>query len=135
MKLLMGQVTESEFAFKYETYGFGEKGKALGVLALQIDSLEGTRYLDSDKELLLFAINNVVGELIPNDRILGTLLLDQSQVTLLLGDSEDPDELKGYFYQMAELMKSKVHELLQLKISIGISRPFHRYTNAMDAYL
>lgn len=134
LKLIMGQVTESEFSYKYETYGFGEKGKALGVLALQIDSLEDTRYLDSDKELLLFAINNVVGELIPKERILGTLLLDQSQVTLLLGDSEDPDELKGYFYQMAELMKSKVHELLQLKISIGISRPFHRYTNAMDAY-
>ncbi|MDF2647718.1 MAG: AraC family transcriptional regulator, partial [Paenibacillus sp.] len=94
LKLIMGQVTESEFSYKYETYGFGEKGKALGVLALQIDSLEDTRYLDSDKELLLFAINNVVGELIPNDRILGTLLLDQSQVTILLGDSEDPDELK-----------------------------------------
>lgn len=134
LKLIMGQVTESEFSYKYETYGFGEKGKALGVLALQIDSLEDTRYLDSEKELLLFAINNVVAELLPCDCILGTLLLDQSQVTLLLGDSEDPDELKGYFYRMAELIASKVNELLQLKISIGISRPFHRYTDAMDAY-
>ncbi|MBD2867271.1 helix-turn-helix domain-containing protein [Paenibacillus arenilitoris] len=134
MKLLMGQVSESEFAYKYETYGFGERGKALGVLALQIDSLEDTRYNDSEKELLLFAINNVVGELIPRESMLGHLLLDQSQVTLLLGQSEDPDELKNYFYRMAELIESKVKELLQLKISIGISRPFHKYTDAMDAY-
>lgn len=134
MKLLMGQVSESEFAYKYETYGFGEKGKALGVLALQIDSLEGTRYDDDEKELLLFAINNIVGELLPRDSMLGHLLLDQSQVTLLLGQSEDTDELKRYFYEMAELIESKVKELLQLKISIGISRPFHKYTDAMDAY-
>ncbi|WP_248930679.1 AraC family transcriptional regulator [Paenibacillus hamazuiensis] len=134
LKLLMGQVSESEFTYKYETYGFGEKGKALGVLALQIDSLTDTRYLESDKELLLFAINNIVGELIPSGRILGTLLLDQSQVTLLLGDSEHPEKLKNDFYRTAELIRSKVHELLQLKISIGISRPFHRYTHAMDAY-
>ncbi|TBL71163.1 helix-turn-helix domain-containing protein [Paenibacillus thalictri] len=134
LKLLMGQVTESEFSYKYETYGFGEKGKMMGVLALQIDTLEGTRFLDSDKELLLFAINNVVAELIPGDRILGTLLLDQSQVTLLLGDSDDPAELKSYFYQVAEQMKAKVSELLKIKISIGISRPFHKYTHAMDAY-
>jgi AraC-like DNA-binding protein len=134
LKLVMGQVTESEFAYKYETYGFGEKGKALGVLALQIDSLAGTRYMDSDKELLLFAIHNMVGELIPKGRMLGTLLLDQSQITLLLGDSDDPEKLKNDFYHTAERIKSKVHELLQLKVSIGISRPFHRYTNAMDAY-
>lgn len=134
LKLIMGQVTESEFSYKAETYGFVERGKALGMLALQIDSMEGPRYMESDRELLLFAINNVVGELFHNERILGTLLLDQSQVTVLLGDSDNPEELRCYFNQMAELVQSKVHELFQLKVSIGISRPFYRYTDAMNAY-
>lgn len=134
LKLFMGQITESEFLFKSETYGFADRKKALGVLTLQIDSLQETRYMESDKELLLFAINNIVGELVPAHRLLGALLLDQSQVSLLTGDADDPNEHKAYFHQMAELIKSKVHELLQLKVSIGISKPFSRYTDAMNAY-
>ncbi|MBE1445887.1 helix-turn-helix transcriptional regulator [Paenibacillus sp. OAS669] len=134
LKLFMGQVSESEFLFKRETYGFAERGKALGVLALQIDSLEGTRYSESDKELLLFAINNIVGELLPDGCLIGTLLLDQSQVSLLTADTDDPAEMNAYFYGMAERIKQKLLELLQLRVSIGISRPFHRYTDAMDAY-
>ncbi|NOU98127.1 AraC family transcriptional regulator [Paenibacillus sp. LMG 31456] len=134
LKLFMGQITESEFTFKSETYGFTKRKKALGVLTLQIDTLQETRYLERDKELLLFAINNIVGELIPAERMLGTLLLDQSQVSLLTSDTVDPEELKVIFYETSELIKSKVHELLQLNISIGISRPFYKYTDAMDAY-
>ncbi|MCR8630923.1 AraC family transcriptional regulator [Paenibacillus radicis (ex Xue et al. 2023)] len=134
LKLFMGQITESEFTFKCETYGFTNQKKALGVLTLQIDTLQDTRYLERDKELLLFAINNIVGELIPAERMLGTLLLDQSQVSLLASDTVDPEELKAIFYETSELIKTKVHELLQLDISIGISRPFYKYTDAMDAY-
>ncbi|MDF2960077.1 MAG: AraC family transcriptional regulator [Paenibacillus sp.] len=134
LKLFMGQITESEFTFKCETYGFTDRKKAMAVLTLQIDTLQGTRYMERDKELLLFAINNIVGELIPADRMLGTLLLDQSQVSLLTSDTEDPGELKAIFHGTSEQIKSKVHELLQLDISIGISRPFFKYTDAMDAY-
>ncbi|WP_159885168.1 helix-turn-helix transcriptional regulator [Paenibacillus puerhi] len=134
LKLFMGQVTESEFLFKSETYGFAKRGKILGVLALQIDTLEGTRYSESDKELLLFAINNIVGELLPAERIVGTLLLDQSQVTLLTGNMDEAEALSDYLHHTAGQIKLKLHELLQLKVSIGISRPFHHYTDAMDAY-
>ncbi|KRE82496.1 AraC family transcriptional regulator [Paenibacillus sp. Soil766] len=134
LKLFMGQVTESEFAFKCDTYGFAERGKSMGVIALQIDSLQDTRYMESDKELLLFAIHNIVSELLPANRLLGSLLLDQSQVSLLTGDVEDPLELQLSFHQAAEEIKSKVHELLQLKVSIGISRVFSRYTDAMNAH-
>ncbi|MFC5449430.1 AraC family transcriptional regulator [Paenibacillus aestuarii] len=134
LKLFMGQVTESEFAFKCDTYGFAEKGKAMGVIALQIDSLQDTRYLESDKELLLFAIHNIVSELLPAHRLLGSLLLDQSQVSLLTGDTDDHRELQNCFHQAAEEIKSKVHELLQLEVSMGISRVFTRYTDAMNAH-
>lgn len=134
LKLFMGQVTESEFTFKSDTYGFAEKGKAMGVIALQIDTLEGTRYMESDKELLLFAIHNIVSELLPANRLLGSLLLDQSQVSLVTGEEEDPAELQRSFHRISEEMRSKVHELLQLKVSIGISRGFSRYTDAMNAH-
>ena len=133
-KLFMGQISESEFMLKSASFGFAEKGTSFGVLALQIDSLQGTRYLESDRELLLFAVNNIVSELLPAERTLGTLLMDQSQVTLLAGATNDRDELRAYLYRTSETIKSKVQELLQLKVSIGISRPFYRYAGASVAY-
>ncbi|MGF7029975.1 AraC-like DNA-binding protein [Paenibacillus mucilaginosus] len=134
LKLLMGQITESEFTYKSETYGFAGKGRSMGVLTLQIDALHETRFTENDKELLLFAINNMVGELIPSSGMLGNVLLDQSQISILISDSDDPDACKAFLHQTAAWIKTRVYELLQLKVSIGISRSFTRYTDANHAY-
>ncbi|WP_010277855.1 helix-turn-helix domain-containing protein [Paenibacillus senegalensis] len=134
LKLFKGQITESEFLHKSEAYGFAGKGKAMGVIALQIDSLHHSKYLESDRELLLFAINNIVGELVPPSCMVGSLLLEQSQVSLLRSNTDNPEELRAYFHETAEKIKTKVEELLQIKVSIGISRAFDRYKDAMGAY-
>ncbi|MFB5760533.1 helix-turn-helix transcriptional regulator [Paenibacillus medicaginis] len=133
-KLFMGQVTEREFVYKSGVYGIADTSDSLGVLVIQIDTLQDTRYTEKDKELLLFAIHNIVGEMIPSHNLMGSLLLDQSQVSLITSDLDRPDELKALFHQLAGLIQSKVHELLQLQVSIGISRAFHRYAGAMNAY-
>jgi AraC-like DNA-binding protein len=134
MKLFLGQITEDEFVHKGKTYGFTYSQKTLGVLVLQIDTLQDTRYRESDKELLLFAINNIVGEVIAASQMVGTLLLDQSQVTLLTAPTNDANETKAYFHDTAEQIRAKVHEFLQLQASIGVSQGFVRYTDAMNAY-
>ncbi|MDP4097697.1 AraC family transcriptional regulator [Paenibacillus sp. P96] len=133
-KLFMGQVTEREFVYKSGVYGITDNSASLGVLVVQIDTLQDTRYTEKDKELLLFAIHNIVGELIPPHNLIGSLLLDQSQVSLLTSDLDRPDELKALFHQLAGQIQSKVRELLQLQVSIGISRTFHQYAGAMNAY-
>jgi len=133
-KLFMGQVTESEFVYKSGVYGFADNSASLSVLVIQIDTLQDTRYTAKDKELLLFAIHNIVGELIPPDNLIGSLLLDQSQVSLIASDADSPAELKALCHQLAGQIQGKVRELLQLKVSVGISRVFHRYAGAMNAY-
>ncbi|MFB5673389.1 helix-turn-helix transcriptional regulator [Paenibacillus terreus] len=133
-KLFMGQVTESEFVYKSGVYGITDNSNSLGVLVIQIDTLQDTRYTEKDKELLLFAIHNIVGELIPPHNLIGSLLLDQSQVSLITSDLDRSDELKALFHQLGGQIQNKVRELLQLQVSIGISRAFHRYAGAMNAY-
>ncbi|ALS28105.1 AraC family transcriptional regulator [Paenibacillus sp. 32O-W] len=133
-KLFMGQMSESEFIYKSGVYGFTDKSASLAVLALQIDTLQDTRYTEKDKELLLFAIHNIIGELIPPRNLIGSLLLDQSQVSLITSDAGSPDELKALCHQLAGQVQRKVRELLQLQVSIGISRAFYRYAGTMNAY-
>ncbi|UUZ83635.1 helix-turn-helix domain-containing protein [Paenibacillus sp. P26] len=134
LKLFAGQVSESDYAYRAQMFGFPSEWKRLGVLTLQIDSLQGTRYREPDRELLLFAINNMVGELIPSGRRFSPVLLDQSQVTPLASDREDEQEVRREFYETAEEIKRKVQEYLQSPVSIGISDPFVKITDAIRAY-
>ncbi|WP_240415844.1 helix-turn-helix domain-containing protein [Paenibacillus periandrae] len=134
LKLFAGQLSDSEFAYRSQIFGFPTEWKRLGVLAVQIDSLQETRYQEHDKELLLFAINNIAGEIISKEERFSPILLNQSQVTLLLSSYEHEAQLKQQFYTIAEQIKAKVHEFLQLPVSIGISRPFERVTQSVLAY-
>ncbi|GAB2694093.1 helix-turn-helix domain-containing protein [Paenibacillus thermoaerophilus] len=134
LKLFSGQLSESDYAFRSSMYGLPTEWKRLAVLTLQIDTLQGTRYGEHDRELLLFAINNMVGELIPAERRFTPVVHNHSQVTLVVSETEDPAALKQELHELAGSIKTKVYEYLQLKVSVGISRPFERIGDAMKAY-
>ncbi|AEI40474.1 transcriptional regulator, AraC family [Paenibacillus mucilaginosus KNP414] len=134
LKLFTGQMSDNEFAFRTASYGFPTEWNQLGVLTLQIDSLRNTRYKGQDRELLLFAINNIVDELLPAQTRFSPILLNESQITLLASQTEDVQELRSFFYRTAEQIKSTVEQYLQLTVSIGISRPFTQLSESPLAY-
>ncbi|WP_248925226.1 helix-turn-helix domain-containing protein [Paenibacillus hamazuiensis] len=134
LKLLMGQIDAAEFAQKCVDYGFPSDWRTLGVLTLQIDTLQETRFRESDRDLLMFAINNMAGDLIPPAKRFSPVLFDQYQVTLVACESADPDIARSFFHEIAELIKAKVYEFLQLKVSIGIGSPFTNYSDTAQAY-
>lgn len=134
LQLFTEPMSEQDFADKSRLYGFSGEWKRLAVLAMQIDTLQDTRYRTHDKELLLFAINNMVGELIAQEERFSPILLEQSQVTLIMSDLEDPAQLKDHMYKLAETIQLHVKQYLQLQASVGISRPFGTNTGIMEAY-
>lgn len=134
LKLFTGQISDDDFLYHSKLYGFPSEWKRLGVLTLQIDNLQDTRYQEQDRELLLFAINNMVGELLPAGKRFSPILLGGSQVTLLTVGSDDPEQVKASMYQTAELIKAKVEQYLQLQVSIGISRAFDQLSGTVQAY-
>lgn len=134
MKLIMGQISESEFKHKGSAYQFPQNWSWLCVLTLQIDTMQGTRYRESDKELLLFAVNNIVGELIPKRNRFTPVVMDESQVTLALVNDMSEEAAMNAFHKMAETIQANVQEYLQLKVSIGISRMFTDIDDAKRAF-
>lgn len=134
LKLFTGQISDDDFLYRSRLYGFPADWNSLGVLTLQIDNLQETRYQEQDRELLLFAINNMVGELLPLERRFSPILLGRSQVTMLAMRNDHPDQARGRLYEAAELIKGKVEQFLQLQVSIGISRPFSCLSETVKAY-
>jgi two-component system, response regulator YesN len=134
LKLLTGQMTEEDYLYRSVMYGFPTGWQRIAVLSLQIDNFQESRYMEQDKELLLFAINNIVGELLPSHTRFSPILLGSTQVTLVTVTTEDQTAAKSAIYQIAEKIQEHVSRYLQLQVSIGISSPASHLSDAVKAY-
>ncbi|WP_171653934.1 helix-turn-helix domain-containing protein [Paenibacillus foliorum] len=128
-KLLQGAVSVSEISDRIHSREL-DTWRQLRVVCLRIDTLEGSKYTEMDKDLLLFAINNMVGELAPARMRLNPVVINEFQVTILGSNTDLPDESKAETYALARNIQEAVRDFLKLPISIGISCLF---TDPIDA--
>lgn len=139
-KLFQGKVRSRDIREKLGLYGYSERWKRLNVMAAQIDTLQGTRYEERDRELLLFAVGNIVSELIPPGRRLSPIWFDDVQVTIVGSESEEEQEVKAGLFELAERVQSTVRSVLGLAVSIGVSQCYadvmetpHAYQESLEA--
>ncbi len=137
MKLFQGTMRRTDIQEKMEQFDFDERladWKTHSVIAVQIDTLEETTYRKEDMDLLVFAIRNIVEELIPEDRRLVPVSIDQT-VALLVGMAEEvSDDYNTWIYSLTESIQQVIQNILKLKVSIGISMPFDDIKHTPVAY-
>jgi AraC-like DNA-binding protein len=132
LKLLTGQMSENDYFYRSALNDLPTGWACLGVLSLQIDNLQETRYAEEDRELLLYAVNNIAEEVLPPTSRFTPIILNQTQVTLVVADRTEPAEVKRELYEAAELIKRNAWQYLQLQVSI--SKPFLLLTDTVKAY-
>ncbi|WP_240414880.1 helix-turn-helix domain-containing protein [Paenibacillus periandrae] len=123
VKLFRGQLSPSEIREKIIQFDF-PRWRWHAVLAIQIDTLDQTNYGERDKDLLMFAISNIAGEVIPFANRYNPILVDQFQGTLLGGNQVDAAAFREYVMSLAAQIQQASADYIKLKVSIGISQPF-----------
>jgi AraC-like DNA-binding protein len=137
IKAIQGNVKLSELSEQLHRFGYGEqleKWRTMVILTLQVDTLEGTRYEKRDMDLLLFAIHNIIEEMIPFPRRLTPVTLDSTVVTILGSSSEADGDFSSSLYSVTEQLQQNVLRYLGLQASIGISLTFDAFSNLPAAY-
>ncbi|WP_372636318.1 cache domain-containing protein, partial [Cohnella sp.] len=137
MKLYQGNAGRAETTEKLAQYGYDRlfaDWKQAVVLNLRVDALDETRYEAKDMELLLFAINNILEEMIPAERRLHPIVIDQTQVTTVGASDLTETEFHDYVYTLTEEIQGNIRKFLDLEVSIGISLPFREASKAARAY-
>ncbi|NHN31768.1 helix-turn-helix domain-containing protein [Paenibacillus agricola] len=132
LKLFSGDAGEA--AEKLSELGLDLQASSYHALVLQIDSLSDTRFEERDRDLLLFAINNMVGELIDTPYRLDPVVINQSQVTIIGSMNESASQWKQDVSHWAKLVQTKVREFWGLSVSLGISSPFFQLRHSGKAY-
>jgi len=136
-KAIQGNVKPSELSEQLGRFGYGEQlsqWKSIVTLTLQIDSLEGTRYSKKDMELLLFAIHNIIEEMIPFSGRLAPVTIDYTVVIVLGNPSEDAEAFHASLFELTERLQQNVQQFLELEVSIGMSRVIHSMSDLGTAY-
>jgi two-component system response regulator YesN len=132
-KLLMGELSAKEIQEKSQQFHYGLGEDSYCVLTVQIDTLAGTRFQENDHDLLMFAVNNIVSELAPPDTRFDPVVIGGNQVTLLKSKAA-AESGKNNVYATAELIQNTVKDILELKVSIGISRFYTSLNAGAQAY-
>jgi YesN/AraC family two-component response regulator len=137
IKAFQGHIKQSELLEKLAQFGYTkhvEEWKTMSVITMQIDSIDNTRYEKRDMELLLFAVHNMIEELIPSQQRLAPIIIDQTVVTLIgSADSEEAD-FRNTVYALTEQMQQHIYSFLNLHVSIGMSLPIHAFSQMSIAY-
>ncbi|WP_339147502.1 MULTISPECIES: AraC family transcriptional regulator [unclassified Sutcliffiella] len=134
VKLLQGKVSEHEVHSKMISYGYNNDWKRLCVFTVQIDSLDESMFNVKEEDLLLFAINTMMEDMIPTQNRMTPIVMNQTQVTVMMSNHETDEEYTHFVNEVAQTFQSKVKEELNLPISIGISLPYEKIFKTNIAY-
>lgn len=131
-KLFSGTIKPTAFEEKLGLFGLEQPWRSMCVVAIQIDSLKDTRYEEANRDLLMFAINNIVGELVPVEQRLVPIVKSDSQVTIV-GSSVDGSAFKHHIFSLADQIQKAILQYLDIRVSIGISRTFSSFEETQQA--
>lgn len=135
VKLLRGELHPGELEEKLAAYGYTETAawEQWCIFAIQIDTLENTRFNERERDLLMFAVHNMVEEIVPARNRLNPIVMNQSVFVLIGQHADETRPFQVHAYTFAEEIQSKVKQYLGLKISIGVSRYYEQLHQASDA--
>ncbi|MDF2923277.1 MAG: hypothetical protein K0R57_2191 [Paenibacillaceae bacterium] len=134
LRLLQGEIRHNEVAERLRMLDYSASWDCLCVVAVQIDTLEGTPYRESDKDLMLFAMKNIVSELATAEHTLRTILTGQTVVVILGDHQQSAEEFRDGVYARAEAFQKSIKDYLKLKVSCGISRVYASFEYLPQAY-
>lgn len=133
-KLLQGEIKPQGVVQKLQTFGFCTGWKHMCVFAVETDSLEGTPYKEEDLQLTAFAINNIICDLIPEDKRLTPVIINKTCV-IVLGDCHDlAAAFDSFIVAQASMMQKKIKECIGINVGIGIGRSYSDFCYINKSY-
>ncbi|MDR6884967.1 helix-turn-helix domain-containing protein [Bacillus sp. 3255] len=133
-KMLAGEAKSSEIQDRLQYYGYTQEWDRMRVLLLQIDDLSGSRFDEKDRDLLLFAIGNIVSELVPSQERLAPIVYQDAVLLIAGSQASSEGAFKEKVYEIAVSIQKAVKRYLSIEASVGISRSFAHWMDAEQGY-
>ncbi|WP_228469595.1 helix-turn-helix domain-containing protein [Paenibacillus sp. JNUCC31] len=143
INLLLGKNAPATIHDSLGEYGYEshlKEWQQIAVVTVQADLLNHTKYNAKDRDLLLFAIQNILEESILAEQQLLPVVYEHAVVTILGTSEQDHVRFSKQLYTLTEQLQHQIREILNLQVSIGFSQPHtsllqipQAYTEALEA--
>lgn len=133
IKILLGDISKLELEQRLPLFEKDSNDMEKRVVVIGCDRLEGTGYTEGDLDILMFAINNIAGELLEKYILLTPVVVRKSQATIV----KCPKEEKWFRENLQQITESIQENMLKnfgVSVSVGISRTFVKYEDAEYAF-
>jgi AraC-like DNA-binding protein len=134
IKLVLGQVKSSELDYNLRTFQLPTAWEWLVAMTIRIDSLDNTRFNENDSDLLLFAIHNMAGEIVPAAERISPVVMERTIAIIITSPLPSSSPLRHRIDDLAAAIQHKVKQYLEISISIGVSRPYKALEHTGAAY-
>ncbi|PWW32668.1 helix-turn-helix domain-containing protein [Paenibacillus pabuli] len=143
INLLLGKNAPSTLHDTLRENGYGsqlQEWQQIAVIAIQADLMNHPKYHAKDRDLLLFAVQNILEESIYAEQQLLPVVFDQAVVTIIGTSEQDHVRFSQHLHTLTEQLQHQISEILSLQVSIGFSQPHaslfqipQAYTEALEA--
>lgn len=133
LNLLHNRLTLEEVWRGVNRFEYGINSETVFVAMLvQLDSYGDRQH--SDRDLLLFAVNTLLQDIVPQSgRLLPVVLNERTQATILQFHKTSEQEIRKQIIQYAKTVIKSSREYLKASVSIGISNLYTELTGSKEA--
>lgn len=125
MKLLLGQLTNKEINEHIDTFDIPYERETFSVFSLRIHTLDKSRFGDSDLGLILYAVKNMIEEILTPVQPFKPIIMNESCTAIVVsppGGKGPP--IQDSLMPACKEIEEKIQAFLGLDIQMGVSR-FH----------
>ncbi|SLK15455.1 Helix-turn-helix domain-containing protein [Paenibacillus sp. RU5A] len=143
INLLLGKNAPSTLHDTLRENGYGsqlQEWQQIAVIAIQADLMNHSKYHAKDRDLLLFAVQNILEESVYAEQQLLPVVYEQAVITIIGTPEKDRVRFSQHLYTLTEQLQLQISEILSLQVSIGFSQPHvclfqipQAYTEALEA--
>ncbi len=134
LRLLLGQLKNEEIESQMGYLKNSKRFKQISVLSLQIDQVDEKEFNKNELNLILFAVNNIITELIPDNNRFSTIFDHNHHVTVLLGEYETEEEFKDYSIRLSKKIRNFIFNYLHAQVSIGIGGIYFNLSEVENSF-
>ena len=134
IKLLQSQISQKDISAKLSIFPHAVPWKFMSVLTINIFDFEVNSYEIKDRDLILFAISNVVSDLVPQEHQLCPVIIEDFVSVLVGGNYELADVFKEYISKTAVTIQENLANHLGIRVDIGVSRVFENMAFSYKAF-
>ncbi|RAN85932.1 hypothetical protein B5P41_32230, partial [Bacillus sp. SRB_28] len=110
--------TLNEYGYTHQV----REWQQIAVITLQADLVNHTKYRASDRDLLLFAIQNILEETVVHNQQLLPIVLEHTVVTVIGTVEQDQFIFSQQLYVLTDQLQQQMDKILALQVSIGFSQ-------------